>query len=290
MIDPEDCNVPQPTLEDFPDPTDPKALIFIHWVRLCAIIGQVAKYRSRVTDIASLEFPVHLAENLINWVQSLPPSLKLPIDSNVITSFNRDVHQLHLPYLAVIIILHLSPSSQPLPRAYVAAVMAASCVARSFKDYLSRGGIRFLMPVSGWICGIATLALLRASRLGQLTLHAEDDIKVLITALTELRIIYPVADVFLQGSERLHASELESRANGASNDDDDFYTNPMVSISNGVDWVRYFPYMTAQTSGLAEVLLSEHNDAPFLDEAWTGTTPFQVQELFGPYLGFPDYV
>jgi Fungal specific transcription factor domain/Fungal Zn(2)-Cys(6) binuclear cluster domain len=285
LIDPEDCNIPQPTLEDFPDPTNPKAKVFIYWVRLCAIIGRVAKYRSRVTDVASLAFPSHLANELIDWVQSLPQHLKLPIEGHSTTNFNRDVHQLHLPYLAVIIILHLSPSPQPLPRAYASAVMAASCVARIFKDYLARGGIRFLMPVCGWICGIATLALLRASRLEQLTRHAEEDIKILVVALKELRVFYPVADMFLQGFKRLR------NENAAGVDDDDFYTSgsdPTASISNGVDWLSYFPHMTTQTSGLASVLLAEHNGAPFLGEAWLGSMPLQLEDVFGSFENFPD--
>lgn len=234
--------------------------------------------------MASLAFPSHLADELIGWEQSLPPHLKLPIETNRTTNFNRDVHQLHLPYLAVIIILHLSPSSQPLPRAYVPAVMAASCIARIFKDYLARGSIRFLMSVSGWICGIATLALLRASRREQLTRHAEEDIKVLVIALKELRVPYPVADVFLQGFERLRAESA------STDDDDDFYTDindPNTTTSNSVGWTRYFPYVTAQTSGLADVLLTRHNDSPFLDEAWLGLMPLQLQEPFGLYENFP---
>ena len=111
------------------------------------------------------------------------------------------------------------------------------------------------MPVSGWICGIAALALLRASRLEQLTRHTEEDIKILVIALKDLRHSYPVADMF---------------------DDDDFYTNvrdPTTSISNGVDWLSYFPHVTTQTSELAGVLLAEHNDAPFLGQAWLGSMP-----------------
>lgn len=266
--------------------------MFIYWVRLCAIIGRVAKYRSRAADVVSLAFPTHLAEDLINWVQSLPQHLSLSISSNVTTAFNRDVHQLHLPYLAVIIILHLSPSSQPLPRAYVAAVMAASAIARIFKDYLSRGGIRFLMPVSGWICGIATLALLRASRHSQLTHHAEEDIKILVIALTELRVSYPVADMFLQGYNRLRACERVLTDADASNDDEDFYTNTNnpTAGGDGVDWVRYFPYMTTQTSGLAGVLMAEPNDMPLLEQAWFASMPIQLEDVFGSFGDFPDYL
>jgi hypothetical protein len=248
-------------------------------------MGRVAKYRSRASDVSSLPFPAHLAEELISWAEELPPHLKLPVETNRTTNFDRDVHQLHLPYLAVIIILHLSPSSQPLPRAYVPAVMAATCIARIFKDYLARGGIRFLMSVSGWICGIATLALLRASRLERLTPHAEEDIKILVIALKELRVSYPVADMFLRGFERLRAESGPSPVS-----DDDYYTDasdPSVTINNGIDWVRYFPHMTAQTSGLANALLTKHNDAPLLDEAWLGLMPLQLQEPFGLFESLP---
>lgn len=165
--------------------------------------------------------------------------------------------------------------------------MAASCIARIFKDYLARGGIRFLMPVSGWICGIATLALLRASRHEQLTRHAEEDIKILVIALKELRVSYPVADMFLQGFERLRAE------NATTGDDDDFYTDrsdPNATTGNGAEWTRYFPYVTAQTSGLASALLARHVDSPFLDEAWLGLMPLQLQEPFGLFEHFPGEI
>ncbi|PVH76486.1 hypothetical protein DL98DRAFT_641363 [Cadophora sp. DSE1049] len=285
LIDPEDCNIPDLTLDDFPDPTNPKAEVFIYWVKLCAIIGRVAKYRSRVTDVASLAFPAHLANELVEWIHSLPQHLKLPLEVTSTTTFNRDVHQLHLPYLAVIVILHLSPSNEALPSAYAAAVMAASCIARIFKNYLARGGIRFLMPVSGWICGIATLALLRASRIQQLTQHAEDDINILVIALKELRVSYPVADMFLQGFERLRSENAGSRNEGALNVETNDST---VGISNGVDWIQYFPNVTAQTSGLAKALLSGQQEPPFLDEAWLASMPLQLEELFGSYEDFSD--
>jgi hypothetical protein len=143
------------------------------------------------------------------------------------------------------------------------------------------------MPVAGWICGIATLALLRASRLDQLTRHAEEDIKVLVIALKELRVYYPVADMFLQGFERLRA---ESASAG---DDDDFYadrSDPSVTTSEGIDWTRYFPFITAQTSGLAGVLLTKQNNALFLDETWLGLMPLQLQEPFGLYESFSGYM
>lgn len=227
---------------------------------------------------------------MIDWAHSLPPRLVLPVNSQVTTAFSRDVHQLYLPYLATVIILHLSPSTQTLPRAYVAAVMAASCVARIFKDYLSRGSVRFLMPVSGWICGIATLALLRAARHSQLKAHAEEDIKILVVALNELKVSYPVAEMFLQGYERLRAHEQTLAADGVNNDDDDFYTsvNSNASANDGVDWARYFPFMTSNTSGLAGVLMAEHISTPLLDQAWFASMPMELQDIFGSFGDFPE--
>lgn len=141
------------------------------------------------------------------------------------------------------------------------------------------------MPVSGWICGIATLALLRASRIQQLTHHAEEDISILVIALKELRVSYPVADMFLQGFERLRSENSVSRNEGALNAEP---CETAAGISNGVDWIQYFPNVTAQTSGLAKALLSGQQEPPFLDEAWLASMPLQLEELFGPYEEFSE--
>ncbi|KAJ5525281.1 hypothetical protein N7494_011931 [Penicillium frequentans] len=287
VIDPEDCTLSEPTLEDFPNVQDKiKAEVFIYWVRLCGIIGKVAKYLVRTGEIPGA-FPVQLARELIHWVQSLPPHLQLPISSDHTTSFDRDVYQLHLPYLAVIIIIHMkrSTSSQPLPQAYPPAILAATCMARLMRDILARGGTRFLMAITGWYCGTAFIALLQALRIESLAKSANEDLDILTLAVDQLRQMWPTAAVFYSGFERLRQNavgpDLDSqRAPGPELGMGD--GSGYMEMTDGIDWTAYFPFATSQTSGIASRLLVPHTEELFFDDDVFGDAMLQFQYLFEP--------
>jgi hypothetical protein len=259
----------------------------MHWVQLCAILGDVAKYRSRSSIRSASPFPEHLAKELIIWVQSLPPDLLLPIGSKITTQFNRDVHQLHLPYLAVIVVLHLSKTSQPLPDAHPPAILAASCIARILKDCLARGRIRYMMAISCWYCGIALVPLIQARRIPRLAQSAESDISILLIALKELRVMWPTANIFLQGFERLctnSESETHTHGNLRGGTADGSPSIDNVSSANGIDWTQYFSFMTVETSGLAKALLPEYQVDLFIDDIGWGF--MTLNDLFDPYGSF----
>lgn len=288
VIDPEDCTLSEPTLADFPNPQDQeKGEIFIYWVRLCAIIGKIAKYLARSYDSASSEFPTHLARELIEWVQSLPPHLQLPIGSDRTTAFSYHVHQLHLPYLAVIIILHLqrSSSSQPLPHAYPPAILAATCMARIMRDILLRGGTRFLMAITGWYCGTAFIALLQALRIEGLAKSANEDLNILTLAVDQLRTMWPTAAVFYSGFQRLRPSvtgvDLDpQRSSGPELGMGD--GTGYMEMTNGIDWTAYFPFASPQTSDIASRLLMPDTGELCFDDDVFADALLQFQDLFEP--------
>ncbi|KAK1142948.1 hypothetical protein N8T08_007189 [Aspergillus melleus] len=269
------------TFFDFPV-QDIRAEIFIQWVKLCGIVGNVAKHLMRTSNNMILHFPVHQAQELISWAHSLPHHLSLPIEADRTVSFNRDVHQLHLPYLATIIVLHLSQSTKPLPRAYPAAILAASCISRILKDCLARGRIRYLMGISCWYCGMAMLALLHARRIPHLAKCAEEDITIVLLALQQLRIMWPTADIFLQGFERLRSTAAESPSADEPFDLED------ISLIYGMEWTRYFPFATTQTSGLAQILLNNRQMELPLDQAGLELSTFELNGLFRHFDGLLD--
>ncbi|KAL4951352.1 fungal-specific transcription factor domain-containing protein [Aspergillus filifer] len=300
-IDSADCDIAEPTLDDFPDSVDDstarfKAEIFIYWVKLCGIIGRIAKYLNRPKADTTNSFPIHLARDLISWVHSLPPDLKLPIHSDRTTNFNRDVHQLHLPYLAVIIMLHLKQPYHPHPEAYPPAILAASCMARLFRDILARGGTHYLMAITGWYTSMAFIALLQATRVDKIAAPANEDLDILTLAVDQLRKMWPTANIFHNGFQRLRPTAAGAEALlSLSNSDqqqpqaraphpepiagtgtaDVVGDNPMTEIN----WLEYFPFATAQTSGVAEKLLApQTNDLPFEDIF--PDTMVQFQDLF----------
>ncbi|KIH92132.1 hypothetical protein SPBR_02448 [Sporothrix brasiliensis 5110] len=115
MINVDDCDVAALTLADFPQPATDRAEIFIQWVRLCAIIGRASTYLARRTP--DTPFPVDLAAELQQWVTSLPDHLQLPLQGTTRAAprFDRDVYQLHLPYLTTVTLLHLRGASPAPP-------------------------------------------------------------------------------------------------------------------------------------------------------------------------------
>ncbi|MBE3112498.1 MAG: fungal specific transcription factor domain-containing protein, partial [Acidobacteria bacterium] len=290
IIDPDDCNLQESQLSDFPpDPASQrKGLVFINWVRLCGIMGRIAKRLSRSASSAAQPFTVDLEQELADWAHSLPPELQLPIGSARTDAFDRDVHQLHLPYLTTIIILHLKRSAHHLPQALPPAVLAASCTARILRDVLSRGDARFLMPITCWYSGTAFVPLLQACRVDRFAAEAAEGLDVLARAVDELQTMWGSARVISQGFERLRGSveaplarpdapqvRAQSRCvdgEFAGQPDADMQT---LGIPGGLDWEVLFPFVTRSTSKIAEGLLVDKEQG-----AGTGGFPFPEDVLF----------
>lgn len=140
---------------------------------------------------------------LTTWIQSLPSEIQLRLDSSSATRFDRDVYQLHLPYLTAIIILHLRRSAHDLPQALPPAILAASCTAKVLRRILARGNARFMMAITCWYCGTAFIALLQGSRIPQFAGEAEDGINVVTSMVEQLQKMWPSANVIRQGFDRL---------------------------------------------------------------------------------------
>lgn len=281
IIDPSDCTIAPPSLADFPpDPRlQRKGEIFIHYVALCAIIGRVAKFLSRPGDA----FPTHLRQELADWVHALPPHLQLPISGARTESdaFDRDVHQLHLPYLTTIIVLHLRRTAHDLPQAPPPAILAAACIARILRDVLSRGDARFLMAITCWYCGTAFTALLQASRIPALARDANEGLDVLTTAVEQLQHMWGSAKVVGQGFARLRGSggqhgrgaefgggfPLGVGANGGGvgggggggvgvgEEHLGGAEGELDPAARDFDWTVLFPFVTPETGGIAKALL-----------------------------------
>ncbi|KAH9859946.1 hypothetical protein IAQ61_011729 [Plenodomus lingam] len=311
IIDPADCNIQEPSLADFPpDPqSQHQGEIFIYWVRLCAIIGRIAK--SLLTHNANSQALQNaLRDELVEWVQSLPARLKLPIDTARTENFDRDVHQLHLFYLTTIIILHLKRSGGQLPQALPPAIIAASCTARILRDILARGNSRFLMAITCWHVGTAFIALLQASRIPHLSKSANEDLDVLTITIKELQKMWASALVVAQGLKRLRNAQPAANfgshhahsADKLNNLNGNFVQSPEISnLANGTnthfddefDWMRFFPFVSKSTGGIADSLLSRRElgtasrDFPSPNnELFHGNLLAQYQDLFNP---FTDY-
>lgn len=252
-----------------------------------------------------------LREELVAWVRSLPSRLKLPINTTHTTSFDRNVHQLHLFYLTTIIILHLKRSEGHLPQALPPAILAASCTARILRDILARGDSRFLMAITCWHVGTAFIALLQACRIPHLSKSANEDLDVLSIVVKELQKMWASANVIANGFDRLRKPQAVTGANFTEADQNPsshavlsrtrfgYAQSDAMNPANSFDWVRFFPFVSKSTGGIADSLLSGHElgiatrgfpspDNELFHEALSA----QFHDLFDPFtdynLGFSD--
>lgn len=270
------------SVDDFPDPHDPKAEIFIQWVRLCEIIGRVGKAIARGEIHATDSVP---RKDLMNWPQALSPDLQLPISDDRTVNFNREIHMLHLPYLATTVLLNLQKTSEKLPRASMVAMIAASCVSRILQDILGHGTLRYLPGQTGWYISVSIIALLYARNIECLAVHANDDIAVLFAALKEMSTLWHSSKMFHAGFERIIGGEKVQnepqnlRNTGRNTLGVDVPQAPPVindiSVPDDESWKDSFPYVTTRTSPLISVLLENAVGVPF-----TGMEPSQMNFMF----------
>ncbi|TLD03562.1 uncharacterized protein PgNI_11535 [Pyricularia grisea] len=270
VIDPEDCNIQECTLHDFPpDPAlQRKGEIFIYWVRLCGIMGRMAKQLTRAAP--DEPFPLHLRRELVTWVKSLPPHLVLPIQTGTTSAstFDRDIHLLHLPYFTSIIVLHLRKSARaPVPQALPAAILAASCTARILRDVLARGDSRYLPAITCWYTGSAFIALLQATRIESIAAEATAGLDIITATVDQLQIMWGSAKIIRNGFDRLRAQQHQLHAQSrqpsavsvpeAIVPEAEHRITPVASdeLPELDKWESLFPFVTRDTSGIAATLL-----------------------------------
>jgi hypothetical protein len=175
--------------------------------------------------------------------------------------FNRDIHDLHLGYFTIIILLYLQRGEHPIPTPAVPAVAAASCIARIFKDFLARGSVQFILPQATWSIALAILALLRARSLPALASCADDDVQILYTALARLAPNSNPGKMFIHGIQRILEQEgaggMEARPSvpptGPSGEHE-----PCSDLA--ASWTDLFPFITPETSKLVASLLGGADD------------------------------
>jgi hypothetical protein len=190
--------------------------------------------------------------SLVEWVQALPADLTLPIASARTTIFDRDIHQLYLPYLTTIIVLNLKRSASDLPDALPPAIVAASCTVRILRDVLARGNARFLMPITCWYTGMAFIPLLQAVRMPGLADEANGCLDVLLGTCLELEKMWGSASVIRAGCERMRRESASYQQNGAHSS-----SRARGADLDDFDWSALFPFVSRATNKTVASLLDD---------------------------------
>lgn len=151
-----DCSIERPTLDDFPETKSLQSRIFISYIYVIEILGDLCQVLTRQHE-ATVEQKNQICSRLILWIQSLPPDLRLQNSDGSARAYNVDIAQLHVPLLTAITILYRPRSIFNLSASSSASVVAANLNFRIFEAMELRDDTFSLASAYAWYMFVAAV-------------------------------------------------------------------------------------------------------------------------------------
>lgn len=185
-INPEDVNVKPPCLEDFEGSAAGGGDLFVPYTEVCRILGDITEACSR--NSLTQDKKRHFESLLFRWPRVLPEHLRFshkPANSDiyVLSPYQFNVRQLHLPYFVSLTIVGRSTSTDTISPQ---AILSASFVAGIFEEFLSRDEIKYLAPIFTRYCIASGFFLASLQPIPELWEACQPDLQVLQLCLKEL--------------------------------------------------------------------------------------------------------
>lgn len=136
------------------------------------------------------------------------------------------------------------------------------------------------MAITCWYTGISFLALLSARTHAGLSQAVDEDLDLLELAIKQLKNMWPTADIFEKGFERLRSSVNPQSV--MSEPTQILDANPQAA--GNVDWLELFPFATISTSKIALQILADRQQVrpEYLDMTVPQPMMSYFQEFFDP--------
>ncbi|KAH1548651.1 hypothetical protein KXX57_001531 [Aspergillus fumigatus] len=177
-----DSDVLPPRVDDF-DIQNDKAQLFVAYTTICLLLGDTVEGCLRQT--LSLDRRSQLENALYRWINQALPSLRAAAPPDPLSSTHEfEVNQLLVVYLAILIILHRSPTPNSVPSA--ASLVAASGIAGLFETFHQKDQLQYLGPIFALYGLSAGLSLLSAYRYEPLKETAEYELSTIKLCLQTL--------------------------------------------------------------------------------------------------------
>lgn len=212
ILQPEDCTAPPPSVHDFEDPTDPRAEIFCRYVAILGIMGDLCLIITRKGCVEPGD-RYAIAVRLLNFLASLPESLRLYSPNGVARQYDFDLAQLHVPILISLAILFRPRTIHQLAGPNAASVTAAFLLFRIFEAIELREHTRYLSSGYGWYFLVTAMPLLSCTKVAALRDEADNALNSLESALGTLAQVKPAAANNLRNVQAIRkAMSSKSRA------------------------------------------------------------------------------
>ncbi|KIW13345.1 hypothetical protein PV08_08533 [Exophiala spinifera] len=200
----EDSNVRPLRLSDFDNPDDQDASLFLAFVRIVSILGDITEHHRRgsMTEMNRL----NIETALLQWINELPPALRLyDKTSRALNPYDFKARQLHIPYFVALVIFYRSESPGHMQPFSLGSLLSASFISGIFDEFLAWGDVMFLAPAYIFYLLVAGLTQISSHRDSTLSKNAEQEIHTVRTALDILKKRFPTA----LGAERIFENLLK---------------------------------------------------------------------------------
>ena len=192
IIQPEDCTVSLPTIYDFPEKSDSPAEIFIHYVKITQILGDLCQLITRNGGV-STEGRQSITVRLHSYLATMPESLRLYSPSGLAQQYNLELVQLHVPILMTAAVLFRPRTVFQLSPANAVSATAAFLSFRIFQAIELREQTRFLGSPFAWHLLVTAIPLLSCTKVEALRNDANEALDAVECVLETLARVRPAA-------------------------------------------------------------------------------------------------
>lgn len=189
ILNPADCTVELPNVKDFGEITDGRPQIFVFYVKIVEILGDLCHLLTRESKITPQE-RADVSARLRDYIQDLPDSLRLNEIDGSVKPYNFELAQFHVPILTAITILHRPRSIFSLGVANAASIVAANLTFRIVEAIYFREQTKFLSSAYAWFllaASIPHLSCLTVERLKSDASAALDTLEAVLSTLGRVR-------------------------------------------------------------------------------------------------------
>ena len=189
MLSATDSTMEEPSVDDFDNPEDVRAHVFVHYVKIAGILCDLSHAVARRGSTSPQERDI-LIRRLLEYERTLPYALRLVHQDGSQRPYNFDLAQLHIPFLTAIAILYRPKSIFAVTSANAASVAAANLSFRVFQAIQLREETRALSSAFSYhmlVCAIPHLSCLRVEELKAEANSALDALELVLQTLGTVR-------------------------------------------------------------------------------------------------------
>jgi hypothetical protein len=205
-----------PEVADFGEITDERPQIFVFYVKIVEILGDLCQLLTREHSINPQE-RADISARLRDYIQALPDSLRLNDLDGTARPYNFELAQFHVPILTAIAILYRPRSIFSLGAANAASIAAANLIFRIAEAIHFREQTKFLSSAFAWFLLAASIPHLSCLRVERLKSDASAALDTLETVLSTLGKVRPAAANNLRNVRAIRrAVNAHNRSDGPS--------------------------------------------------------------------------